>query len=50
MTMNSRTGLRAARLGAHIYMLGVVQSGITQGRIFQLSAYMLMLKADLRSA
>ena len=63
--MNSRTGLRVARLGApfsfawqlfyvgvahDIYLLGVVQSGITQGRIFQLSAYMLMLKADLRSA
>jgi hypothetical protein len=60
MTLNSRTGLRVARLGslfyfawgllhvgvAHdIYLLRVVQSGITQGRIFQLSAYLLSIAA-----
>jgi hypothetical protein len=58
MTMNSLTALRVARLGAlfyvawglfhvgvahDIYLLGVVQTGITQGRIFQLSAYMLSI-------
>jgi hypothetical protein len=58
--MNSRTGLRVARLGvlfffawglfhvgvAHdIYLLRVVQLGIAQGRIFQLSACMLSIAA-----